>query len=382
MTIINSVKKVLRDSGFEMDADDIAETLSGWARYPAGITRTQVANALQSLCVNDADVVRTRQGLYQYRAASRPSMFPKINTAVSTGPTAAGDPPTSRAPENPTGPAQPPMFLLVSTNEVEASAADGEHPTAQAAVDDLSAYLIALAWQRYGRHTEVEWYTQPIALTAAATRHQCDGHDVVLIADASVVDEAASTARRLGRPIRRWIVGPQAPRPRSPEICDVFCIRTEQLPKWDIDVESVSTTSIPTPAVLSATQKSHGAHRDDVSDGFDSLFYLDDTLYRRPIQGITGRGNTHALKRQAMLIGSTYATRWLSVVNDQTREDLIAAARGPHVPGRLYRDLLNFSDRHGLPVHESTVIKDHLRRGFWDAARQRNESRTSTPNAA
>lgn len=72
-------------------------------------------------------------------------------------------------------------------------------------------------------------------------------------------------------------------------------------------------------------------------------------MYWRPVHGVTGRGNTNTLRRQAVLVGSTYALRWLSVVNDETRDRLPAIDDGVKVPGRLYGDLLGFTETHGLP---------------------------------
>ena len=35
------------------------------------------------------------------------------------------------------------------------------------------------------------------------------------------------------------------------------------------------------------------------------------------------------------------------------------------VPGHMFADLLTFAEAHGLQVHRLPVIKDLLRRGFW-----------------
>src|SRR5215207_10009024 len=66
MTRINDVKKVLGNSGVEMDADDVVATLVKDPRYQARVTRTQVAHSLQALCESDLDVIRTRTGMYQH----------------------------------------------------------------------------------------------------------------------------------------------------------------------------------------------------------------------------------------------------------------------------------------------------------------------------
>lgn len=62
---VNDVKKVLRDSGVEMDADDVRAVMRTRPAYQ-GLTRTQVAQSLSSLCESDPDIIRTRLGLYQH----------------------------------------------------------------------------------------------------------------------------------------------------------------------------------------------------------------------------------------------------------------------------------------------------------------------------
>jgi hypothetical protein len=71
MTMINDVKKVFRDTGAEMDADDIvAELVERSVRYRGRLTRGQVSGCLARLCSSDVDIDRTRPGLYQYRRAT------------------------------------------------------------------------------------------------------------------------------------------------------------------------------------------------------------------------------------------------------------------------------------------------------------------------
>ncbi len=71
MTMINDVKKVLRDSGVEMDADDVvAELIRRYVRYRDWLTRGQISGCLARLRSSDIDVDRTRPGLYQYRPAT------------------------------------------------------------------------------------------------------------------------------------------------------------------------------------------------------------------------------------------------------------------------------------------------------------------------
>jgi hypothetical protein len=43
----------------------------------------------------------------------------------------------------------------------------------------------------------------------------------------------------------------------------------------------------------------------------------------------------------------------------------MSSTDGLSVPDRLYGDLLTFAENHGLTLHGSYLIKEHLRRGFW-----------------
>jgi hypothetical protein len=101
----------------------------------------------------------------------------------------------------------------------------------------------------------------------------------------------------------------------------------------------------------------------------DSLRYLDQGVFGRPVPNVNGRGNSHTLRRQARLAGRAYADRWIDCVNDQAREIVIAHAdpRAPAqaAPGRLDDDLLAFADRHRLDVSEPTGLAGQVRIGFW-----------------
>jgi hypothetical protein len=101
----------------------------------------------------------------------------------------------------------------------------------------------------------------------------------------------------------------------------------------------------------------------------DSLRYLDQAVYGRPIPNVSGRGNSHTLRRQARLAGRAYADRWINCVNDQARDIVMAHAdpRAPaqRAPGRLDDDLLAFADRHRLDVDEATGLAVYVRIGFW-----------------
>ena len=50
---------------------------------------------------------------------------------------------------------------------------------------------------------------------------------------------------------------------------------------------------------------------------------------------------------------------------DEAREQLAGLTGRDWVPGRLFADLLTFAEAHNVLVHGSPVIKDLLRRGFW-----------------
>ena len=76
--------------------------------------------------------------------------------------------------------------------------------------------------------------------------------------------------------------------------------------------------------------------------------------YRATHSGITGRGDGHSLSGKLCTLGETYVNRWWHVVNDDSR-DQIANRDGqrPLIPGRLYPDLLNFAEHHGMQIHGS-----------------------------
>ena len=72
MSRINAVKKILRDRGVEMDADDVLAILRTEPRYRVGLARNQVAHTLAELHGCDPDIIRTRRGLYRYRDTGNP----------------------------------------------------------------------------------------------------------------------------------------------------------------------------------------------------------------------------------------------------------------------------------------------------------------------
>lgn len=168
-----------------------------------------------------------------------------------------------------------------------------------------------------------------------------------------------------------------------PEITEWHPLRPEDLVAAHRTHRSPATSSPPstptagtTPAAPTRSGRTR-IEQTSIRVGHDSLWQLDDTLYRQPVDGITGRGNTHVLKRQAILLGSTYAQRWCAVVDDETQERLIDLNRGQHgpwLPSRLYPDILTFAEAHGLQVHGSRLIKDLLRRGFWQHLHHEGEA--------
>lgn len=106
-----------------------------------------------------------------------------------------------------------------------------------------------------------------------------------------------------------------------------------------------------------------------IAADLDSLRFLDQGVFGRPVPSVDGRGNSHTLRRQARLAGRAYADRWIDRVNDQARDIVIAHAdrRAPAqaAPGRLDDDLLAFADRHRLDVGEPTGLARQVRIGFW-----------------
>ncbi|HKO32260.1 MAG TPA: hypothetical protein VJY85_00795, partial [Candidatus Limnocylindria bacterium] len=238
--------------------------------------------------------------------------------------------------------------------------------------ETLTAYLLGIATAFLGE-ARLTWCQGAISTSAELTRQQCAGRTVVAIAASDVVAEAVVTARQLGTPMQRWTLG------SATDTSDLTPAGILQCRQLDLEPllatcpaarpETASTppgSSTAAEGAVSQTGAETSPTRPSaVMDGWDTLWQLDVALYYRRIDGVTGQGNTHTLKRQALLLGRTYAERWSSVVTDATREQLDAVKDQRWVPGRLYADLLNFADTHGLGVHGSQVIKDLLRRGFW-----------------
>jgi hypothetical protein len=184
---INDVKKVLRDSGIEMDADDILAVMRTRPPYRS-LTRVQVAQSLGSLCESDPDIIRTRLGLYQH--VSQPlasSALPPVGVAAPrrltlTASAAAG---LSRAP---TGEPSTSTWATAAVVVVEVPHLEdglGRHAGHPVAVSDsvgAADYLLSLAKLRLRRRDiGVAWCTGPVAAAAEATRRQWADAYLVLI---------------------------------------------------------------------------------------------------------------------------------------------------------------------------------------------------------
>ena len=322
-------------------------------------------------------MIRTRLGLYQYvtvdrRTAGRDGTrsFDQRPALVTTA-----YPPTLGGAASQTRPRDPGATVII----VEAAylrgrlIGNGDRDCGTEQVEAIDRYLVQLAELRFNRPAQLRWGNSLPATAAEVTRNQCAGSDVVVIASSQIIDEAVRIALDLNTSIRVWSVqetaGESVPDPRPP-IVEVYSVHVEDLARRmspDGYPARVVAPKIPA-GRLTPTSTSEDVQRGSSPVGSppDSLWYLDVVLYQRPVDGITGRGNAHALKCQAILLGRTYAERWRSVVNDETCEQVIAAKSGLIVPGRLYGDLLTFAESQGLSIHGAHLIKDYLRRGFWE----------------
>ena len=394
MTLINDVKKTLRDSGVEMDADDITALLRHQPRYRGRVHRTQVAHALQALSASEPDVIRTRTGLYQHVPINR-SPLPVPAQHPHPHPAAAPVPPALKIIECPLAPRHWSPPRRPGSWPRQRTCAPASRPLSLD-LSPIGDYLTGLAELWLRRHARLAFANGLVAAAAEATRVQYSGQDLIIIGNHDLTAEAAETGRRLHRPVRVWhltnTAGHSAHLPAG--VTEMFELPLQDLldrcqataiesPHDNEPVTQPSRNAAPVeePAAFASPTSDNTVHARRV-DRVDVLWRLDDTQYRRPIDGITGRGNAHSLKRQALHVGETYANRWWHVVNDDSR-DQIASRDGqrPLIPGRLYPDLLNFAEHHGMQIHGSHMIKDYLRQGFWRAIEEQHTPRRGNPAA-
>lgn len=408
---INNVKKVLRDSGVEMDADDILAVMRTRAVY-RNLTRVQVAQSLGSLCESDPDIIRTRLGLYQHvnrplTAAELPILAapaPRRLTATTLSPTTAAEPPGLAA--------VPRVGAVVVVERPHLEAALADHAGQPVSVSDpegAADYLGSLARLRLRRRdVHVAWCSGPIPAAAEATRRQWAGESLILVASPHVVAEAQATAAQLHQPLTVWLPAPLSPEGEPAQtlpLADLLHCTTVGLAEADTGQPPTGTPAAdepaapaspaltapsaanrrpaaPLPTVITAApaasmgpastaaalergaeQQSERPHPPQL----DCLWFLSVDLYEQPVAGISGTGNTHTLRRQAHQLGGTYARRWWQVATDADHDQLATSAQHNtfDIPDRLYPDLLRFAEQHHLQLHRSTILKDQLRRGFW-----------------
>jgi hypothetical protein len=373
MSLINEVKKVLRNTGVEMDADDIATDLARSPRYKGRLDRKQVAHALSALCASDADIIRTRTGLYQHvhleQVLPNPLAAPRRRSLTIAAPALS-------SPDGPSSPRPAPTGDRLAIVVEGAYVRDrlGARVGESARIVDfgsVSAYLVGLAELRLNRPAQIAWCDTSTGAVAELTRRQYDRADVIAIAHRATLDEACLTADRLNRPIRVWTIG--AVTADNSHRAGGTVAETYPLSTDDLLARCVQPAPQPTPLILDrpASQRVHlvNARTQPApvppAGNLDSLWHLDVTLFRRPIDGVTGHGGSDALRHQALLVGRTYAERWWSVVNAAARTIVTASDDTFAVPGRLYGDLLTFAETHGIRLYGSQTLKDLLRRGFW-----------------
>jgi hypothetical protein len=421
---INDVKKVLRDSGVEMDADDILAIMRARPPYRS-LTRVQVAQSLSSLCESDPDIIRTRLGLYQHVSQPLASSAlapvgvaaPRRLTLTAPAPAALSEALTEE-PSTSTSATGAVVVVEVPHLEDDLGRHAG-HPVAVSDPEGAADYLLSVAKLRLRRrNVEVAWCTGPVAAAAEATRRQWADAHLVLIASPDVVTEARATANQLHRPLTVWTSAPSNDDQQglkagiqSLPLADLLhcCTPTtsvgddlEPPPTPPVDepqTPSASTVTanplqrspapaIPPAAVQAAVRAANHIPTLDRPDRvhLDCLWFLSVALYESPVPGVTGFGNAHTLRRQAHQLGDTYARRWWQVATDADHDQLAVSgskpsASGLDVPQRLYPDLLRFAEQHHLKLHSSAVLKDQLRRGFWSAVHALQEARVS-PSAS
>ena len=365
MTLINEVKKALCRTGIEMDARDIADHLSRLPRHAINVTPAQVSHALHALTTTNGDVIRTRPGLYRHQpAAIEPAPPGPIAHRATEANRVSGNPRRPRLVED----EQPVQIIADSALVMTLLPPSGEPEGARLA--KAAAFLLGVAHAQLDRATRLVWCEGAVAAAVELTRHQYAHRAVVVIAPAEVIAEAKQTALTLGLHLQAWTfltphqcADPMTMKP-SGEL-DELAISVDDLRAACADPGLVRQPSVPDiPAPRPSPRPASSAGRSS-SCSLHSLWQLDAPLYQQRVEGVTGRGNSHTLKRQALLVGRAYAQRWESVVTDEAREQLAGLTGRDWVPGRLFADLLTFAEAHNVQVHGSPVIKDLLRRGFW-----------------
>ena len=333
MSRVNQIKKILRDSAVEMDADDVLLALERIARYRP-VARDQVSHCLHELYKSDSDIIRTRRGLYRYIDTQPPPVGARASHQPTHTPVRldARNLATS-------------LPIVVVETEYARRLLATDRGGNQVSDHDVTTHIAHQIELQFGATTEIRFCSTPWAamrtiVDSFQTRHQ----PVVIIGTDELTTAAQQLAGQLGGSADTLVIA-----------------------------GSPSPPAIPQPPPPRDTRRQDAAR-------LDSLSHMDDVGFHRRIHKVTGVGDTDALRRQALRVGETYAERWWSVVTHDQHELVIAcAAQGPEVPGRLYADLLTFAEQQGLHLYGSTVVKKQLRAGFWTGIRSRRPLHSEEP---
>lgn len=368
MTLINEVKKALCRTGIEMDARDIVDHLSRLPRHAIHVTPAQVSHALHALATSGGDVIRTRPGLYQHQPAD-----PELEHSVPVARPALAIPAVAPDPLDSGQPVEQSCLIIADSVFVGSLLPLSVEPE-DVRLRKAAAFLLGVAHVQLDRAIRLVWCAGALATAVEVTRHQYGRQAVVAITTPEVVAEARQTADMLNLTLRAWGFsslheGADPDALRSSRGTDDLVLDVSELRAACDGPRRTPRPSRQDTTAAVRSDRSAVAADPRTDQVLDSLWQLDVRLYQQRVDGVTGHGNSHTLKRQALLVGRTYAERWSSVVTDADRDQLAAQADRDWVPGRLFADLLAFADAHHLPVHGSPVIKDLLRRGFWQHVR-------------
>jgi hypothetical protein len=183
---VNQVKKILRDHGVEMDADDILHALKTDQRRRGTPTRTQVMHSLADLHATDPDITRTRRGLYRYHQATTPPRPPALPEH--------GDQP------RPAGTSEESPLLIIDLGHVRAELTD-QLDTSLLDDTTLLAHTAHLAARRLRTRPRTAPCTTPQTVIATVVAALLDPAPILLIANPATTCAARILADQLDRTI-------------------------------------------------------------------------------------------------------------------------------------------------------------------------------------
>ena len=348
MSRVNDVKKILRDRGVEMDADDVLAVLHAQPRYRVGLGRSHVSTSLAELHATDPDIVRTRRGLYRYYEAPTPAAVPQPPPPRTERPREAPLPPA----EHVVPPSLAPTNGVVLIVDLDYARTVITSQLGGATIDDdtLARHLARLGRRSLGADPLTISCPTATATLAAVGDALDNTTPIVLTADRSTTTAAQQLAAQLDRTVTPLRL-PEPP-PRRP------ATSVAMTPPM------TETSSADDPAPEARTKTQAAANR------LYPLSDIDHDGFHRPLHLTAAPRDENGRRRSARRIGDSYAARWWNVANDDMRDHLLTwGERKADPPDDLLLDLLLFAERNGLA--DADALDHHICCGFWTAIRER-----------